>query len=53
MCSLAKRTGTGADGSSSMALLETSNLLQMAGRAGRRGMDVDGTCVIGELIKGR
>lgn len=29
-----------------MSLLETSNLLQMAGRAGRRGMDTSGTCVI-------
>ena len=41
ICSMAKR----GDGSS-MNLLETSNLLQMAGRAGRRGMDTDGTCVI-------
>lgn len=41
ICSLAKR----GDGSA-MNLLETSNLLQMAGRAGRRGMDTDGTCVI-------
>ena len=41
VCALAKR----GDGSS-MNLLETSNLLQMAGRAGRRGMDTDGTCVI-------
>ena len=41
VCSLAKR-----DGSGSMSLLETSNLLQMAGRAGRRGMDTAGTCVI-------
>jgi hypothetical protein len=31
---------------SSMNLLETSNLLQMAGRAGRRGKDTEGTCVI-------
>jgi replicative superfamily II helicase len=42
ICSLAKRGGSG----SAMNLLETSNLLQMAGRAGRRGMDTDGTCVI-------
>lgn len=41
ICSMAKR-GNG----SSMNLLETSNLLQMAGRAGRRGMDTDGTCVV-------
>ena len=41
ICALAKR----GDGSS-MNLLETSNLLQMAGRAGRRGMDTEGTCVI-------
>jgi superfamily II RNA helicase len=41
ICSLAKR----GDGST-MNLLETFNLLQMAGRAGRRGMDTDGTCVI-------
>lgn len=41
VCALAKR----GDGSS-MNLLETSNLLQMAGRAGRRGKDTDGTCVI-------
>jgi len=41
ICSLAKRGGSG-----SMALLETSNLLQMAGRAGRRGMDTIGTCVL-------
>ena len=42
VCSLAKRGGDG----SSMSLLGTSDLLQMAGRAGRRGMDTDGTCVI-------
>ena len=39
--SLAKRGDGGTTN-----LLETSNLLQMAGRAGRRGMDTDGTCVI-------
>ena len=33
-------------GDSGMNPLETSNLLQMAGRAGRRGMDTEGTCVI-------
>ena len=41
ICALAKRGNK-----SSMELLETSNLLQMAGRAGRRGKDLDGTCVI-------
>jgi superfamily II RNA helicase len=41
VCALAKRGGGG-----TMELLETSNLLQMAGRAGRRGMDVAGTCVL-------
>jgi len=41
ICALAKR----GDGSS-MNLLETSNLLQMAGRAGRRGFDDNGYCVI-------
>lgn len=42
ICSMAKK----GNGGSSMNLLDTSNLLQMAGRAGRRGMDTDGTCVI-------
>ena len=41
ICALAKRGDGG-----SMNLLETGNLLQMAGRAGRRGMDTEGTCVI-------
>ncbi|KAL7567549.1 hypothetical protein ACA910_000153 [Epithemia clementina (nom. ined.)] len=41
ICSMAKRAG-----GSGMSLLETSNLLQMAGRAGRRGFDTEGTCVI-------
>ena len=36
ICSMAKRGDLG------MALLETHNMLQMAGRAGRRGMDVEG-----------
>ena len=40
ICSLAKRGDLG------MELLETHNMLQMAGRAGRRGMDVEGACVI-------
>jgi superfamily II RNA helicase len=30
----------------SMHLLETAHMLQMAVRAGRRGMDTDGTCVL-------
>ncbi|KAL3764397.1 hypothetical protein ACHAWU_004570 [Discostella pseudostelligera] len=40
ICSMAKRGDLG------MELLETHNMLQMAGRAGRRGMDVEGACVI-------
>jgi len=41
ICSLAKRGEGG-----SMNALDTANTLQMAGRAGRRGMDTDGTCVL-------
>jgi len=41
ICSMAKRGDVG-----SMELLETANLLQMGGRAERRGMDTDGTCVL-------
>ncbi|KAL9188404.1 hypothetical protein ACHAXT_006782 [Thalassiosira profunda] len=40
ICSMAKRGDLG------MELLETHNMLQMAGRAGRRGMDVEGVCVV-------
>ena len=39
--SMAKRGDGG-----SIGLLKTSTLLQIAGRAGRRGMDVAGTCVL-------
>jgi superfamily II RNA helicase len=42
LLSMAKRTGAGG----SIQLLETANVLQMAGRAGRRGMDDAGTCVL-------
>ena len=38
ICSMAKRGDN-----ASMNLLDTANTLQMAGRAGRRGMDTDGT----------
>lgn len=41
ICSMAKRGDN-----SGMELLETSNMLQMAGRAGRRGMDEEGACVV-------
>lgn len=41
ICSMAKRQNGGG-----MGLLMTSNLLQIAGRAGRRGMDIAGTCVL-------
>ena len=41
ICSLAKRRDD-----RNMKLLETSVLLQMACRGGRRGMDTDGTCII-------
>ncbi len=40
ICSMAKRGDLG------MELLETHNMLQMAGRAGRRGMDIEGACVV-------
>jgi len=41
ICSMAKRGDN-----AGMELLETSNMLQMAGRAGRRGMDIEGACII-------
>ncbi len=41
LMSMAKRGDGG-----SINLLRTSNMLQIAGRAGRRGLDISGTCVI-------
>jgi superfamily II RNA helicase len=44
ICAMAKRGDLG------MELLETANMLQMAGRAGRRGMDIEGACVVSQFV---